>query len=95
MMKKRLQYAMPRKSLSYYNLWNSVEDDKTVHQKAAPVAAAITNVAVMAKRIRQMERKKRQVYQPPRERPLAGDLSSSESYESETDSAEEASLFDK
>ena len=41
-----------------------------------------------------MERKKRQVYQPPPERPLAGDLSSSESDESETDS-ENASLINQ
>ena len=56
---------MPRKPLSEYNLDNRAEDDNGVHQEAAPVVAAGTNVGVMAKRIRQMEREKRQVYQPP------------------------------
>ena len=62
---------MPRKPLSEYNLDNTA-DDNGAHQ-AAPIIAAGTNVGVMAKRIRQMEREKRQVYQPPAERPLAGD----------------------
>ena len=87
-MQKRLRYAMPRKPLSD----NNADDDDEVPQAAAAVGGS--HVGVMAKRIRQMERKKRQVYQPPPERPLAGDLSSSESDESETDSAGEASLFD-
>ena len=71
----------------------STEGDDEVPQEAAAVAGS--NVGVMAKRIHQMERKKRQVYQPPIERPLAGDLSSSESNWSGTDSAEEASLIDE
>ena len=83
---------MPRKPLSEYNLDNSEDDDRVI--QVVPVVATGTNVGVMAKRIRQMERKKRQVYQPPPERPLAGDLSSSESDESETDS-ENASLINQ
>ena len=94
MMQKRLRYSMPRKPLSDYDLDNSTEDGNGDHQEAAPIVAAGTNVGVMAKRIRQMERKKRQVYQPPAERPLGGDLPSSESDESETDSAD-ASLINE
>ena len=41
-----------------------------------------------------MEREKRQVYRPPAETPLAGDLSSSESDEPDTDSAD-ASLINE
>ena len=93
MMQKRLRYSMPREPLSEYNLDNTA-DDNGAHQEAAPIIAAGTNVGVMAKRIRQMEREKHQVYQPPAERPLAGDLSSSESDQSETDSAD-ASLIDE
>ena len=85
---------MPRKPLSDYDLDNTAEDDNVIHQEAAPIVAG-TNVGVMSKRIREMERKKRQVYQPPAERPLAGDLSSSESDESETDSADNASLINE
>ena len=48
----------------------------------------------MAKRIRQMEKKKHQVYKLPAERQLAGDLSSSESKESETGSADDVRLID-
>ena len=93
MMQKRLRYSMPRKPLSEYNLDNTT-DDNGAHQDAAPIVVAGTNVGVMAKRIRQMEREKRQVYQPPTERPLAGDLSSSESDEPDTDSAD-ASLINE
>ena len=93
MMQKRLRYAMPRKPLLEYKedaAQNDAEGDGEVPHEAAAVAGS--NVGVMAKRIRQMERKKRQVYQLPIERPLAGDLSSSETDGSETDSAAEASL---
>ena len=85
---------MPRKPLLEYKdaEQNDAEGDGEVPHEAAAVAGS--NVGVMAKRIRQMERKERQVYQPPIERPLAGDLSSSESDDPETDSAAEASLFD-
>ena len=87
---------MPRKPLLEYKedaAPNDAEGDAEVPLEAAEVAGS--NVGVMAKRIRQMERKKRLVYQPPAERPLAGDLSSSESNGSETDSIEETSLFDE
>ena len=86
---------MPRKPLLEYKenaAPNDTEGDDEVPQEAAAVAGS--NVGVMAKRIRQIERKKRLVYQPPAERPLAGDLSSSESDDPDTDSAAEASLFD-
>ena len=87
---------MPRKPLLKYKedaAQNDAGGDDEVPQEAAAVAGS--NVGVMAKRIRQMERKKRQVYQPPIERPLAGDLSSSETDGSETDSAAEAFLIDE
>ena len=57
--------------------------------------AAATNVGVMAKRIHQMEKKKRQGYLPPAEGLLAGDLPSSESDQSETDSAENTFLINE
>ena len=85
---------MPRKPLLEYKEDAAQNDaEGEVPHEAAAVAGS--NVGVMAKRIRQMQRKKRLVYQPPAERPLAGDLSSSESDGFETDSAAEASLFDE
>ena len=86
-MQKRLRYAMPRKPLSEYKE-NDAENDGVT-------GATGTNVGVMAKRIRQMEREKRQVYKPPAEGLLAGDLPSSDSDQSETDSADNAPLIDE
>ena len=91
MMQKRLRYAMPRKPLSEYKEdddQNDAEDDNGFPPPAG------SNVGVMAKRIRQMEKKKFQLYKPPAERPLAGDLSSSESDESGTDSGDESFIYD-
>ena len=96
MMQKRLRYAMPRKPLSEYKEDDDENDDdgdNGIHLNAGEAAGG-SNVAVMAKRIHQMEKKKFQLYKPPAERPLAGDLSSSESEESWTDSAD-ASLIDE
>ena len=80
---------MPRKPLQEYKIQNQGEGEDGI-----PREVVGSNVGVMAKRIRQMEMKKRQVYRPPAERPLAGDLSSSESDGSETDSAD-ASLINE
>ena len=91
-MQKRLRYAMPRKPLSKYKENDAENDAETTH---GVTGATGTNVGVMAKRIRQMEREKRQVYQPPAEGLLAGDLPSSDSDQSETDSADNAPLIDE
>ena len=88
-MQKRLRYAMPRKPLQEYRVQNLAEGEDGI-----PLEVVGSNVGVMAKRIRQMEMKKHQVYQSPAERPLAGDLSSSESDQSDTDSAD-ASLINE
>ena len=90
-MQKRLRYAMPRKPLSEYKEDDDENDDDG--DNGIPPATG-SNVGVMAKRIRQMEKKKFQLYKPPAERPLAGDLSSSESDESVTDSGDESFIYD-
>ena len=87
MMQKRLRYAMPRKPLSEYKVQNQAEGEDGIPLEAVAVAE-VTNVGMMAKRIHEMELKKRQLYQPPVLGPLGGDLTSSESDMSETDSEE-------
>ena len=87
-MQKRLRYAMPRKPLSDYKAENLLEGEDGIPLEEM-VADKVTNVKVMAKRIHEMEMKKRQLYQRPAMGPLGGDLSSSDSDEFETDSAEE------
>ena len=83
-MQKRLRYAMPRKPLSKYKENDAENDAESIDRVCQVVTGATgTSVAVMAKRIRQIEKKKRQGYQPPAERLLAGDLPSSESDQSE------------
>ena len=79
---------MPRKPLSEYKGQNQAEGEDGIPLEAVGVAAEVTNVGVMAKRIHEMELKKRQLYQPPVLGPLGGDLTSSESDMSETDSEE-------
>ena len=88
MMQKRLRYAMPRKPLSEYKAQNHQEGEDGIPLEDV-AEAQVTNVGVMAKRIHEMEMKKRQLYQPPAMGPLGGDLSDSESDESEMDPAEE------
>ena len=87
-MQKRLRYAMPRKPLSEYKAQN-YQEGKDGTPLEAVAAAQVNNVGVMAKRIHEMEVKKRQLYQPPAMGPLGGDFSDSESDESEMDSPEE------
>ena len=86
---------MPRKPLSEYK--DDAENDAGNVDRVCRVVtgATGTNVGVMAKRIRQMEKMKCHGYQPPAERLLAGDLPSSESDQSESDSADTASLIDE
>ena len=94
-MKKRLRYAMPRKPLSACkeqdDVQNNAEGGNGIHDDDS-IGAGGSNVRVMVRRISQMERKKRRDYEPPRERPLAGDFSSSESDE---DDREEAYLINE
>ena len=87
-MQKRLRYAMPRKPLSEYKVQNQAEGEDGIPLEAV-AAAEVTNVGMMAKRIHEMEMKKRQLYQPPALGPLGGDFPESESDESEMDSGEE------
>ena len=88
MMQKRLRYAMPKKPLAEYKAQNCREGEDGIPLEAI-AAAQVTNVGVMAKRIHEMDMKKRQLYQRPTMGPLGGDFSDSEIDESEMDSAEE------
>ena len=56
-------------------------EDTQVLPEDGPAAA--TNVGIMARRIGDAQRKKRRGYRPPPERPLGGDVESSDSDENE------------
>ena len=81
---------MPRKSLSACeeqdDVQNNAEVGNGIHDDDSTGTGG-SNVRVMVRRISQMERKKRRDYEPPRERPLAGDFSSSESDENDREEA--------
>ena len=79
-MHKRLRYAMPRVPLLQHREAEGEGGLLEMNNPQEP-APGISNVNVMAKRIGQMEKKKRHGYKRPVEKPLGGDLETSESDE--------------
>ena len=77
-MHKRLRYAMPKVPLLQHRRAEKEEEFLEMNNPREPVPG-VSNVNVMAKRIGQMEKKKRQGYKRPLEKPLGGDLENSES----------------
>ena len=77
-MHKRLRYAMPRVPLLQHREAEQREELLQINNFPEP-APGVSNVNVMAKRIGQREKKKRQGYKRPADKPLGGDLEHSES----------------
>ena len=77
-MHKRLRYAMPRVPLLQRREAEGEGELLEMNNLLEPTPG-VSNVNVMAKRIGQIEKKKRQGYQRPVEKPLGGDLETSES----------------
>ena len=59
------------------------EENEDTQALLAAAPAVATNVGIMARRIGDAQRKKRRAYRPPPERPLGGDVESSDSDENE------------
>ena len=78
LMHKRLRYAMPKVPLLQHRGAEKEEELLEMNNPQEPVPG-VSNVNVMAKRIGQMEKKKREAYKRPLEKPLGGDLENSES----------------
>ena len=80
-MQKRLRYAMPRIPLYEQRQNAAVLEAPNDENENMPenTAAAVSNEGIMARRIGEAERKKRRAYRAPPERPLGGDIETSES----------------
>ena len=75
-MHKKLRYTMPKVPLLQCK--ETIGDDRNDNNyDNHDPAPGISNVNVMAKRIAQLQRKRRQGYRRPAEKPLGGDAESS------------------
>ena len=69
--------------------------DEAVEALSGAAAGLVTNVGIMARRIGEAEQKKRRAYRPPPERPLGGDVETSDSDEDVNDDSDESNDDDE
>ena len=93
-MKKKLTYAMSRVPLVKHRQQAQADNadgpNEVVEALRGAAAGLVNNVGIMTRRIGEAERKKKRAYRPPPERPLGGDIETSDSDEDANDDSDES-----